>query len=248
MFGFSWKRWRRRRILKRSEPPDWQDILAAAVRFYRGWPDAIRQKFSRDTKIFLAEKHWEGCDGLELTDEIRQVIAAQAAMMLVGMKDYCFEGVETILVYPASFRRKTSNGLVVSDAARSGEAWHRGPIVLSWQDVQWISPGRNVVVHELAHHLDGLDGEVGGSPMFVDLEAQREWETLSKRELEHLERALAAGQPTFLDPYAATHPAEFFAVACETFFEDAPGLRDHHPELFACLTRFFQLDPSRWSD
>ncbi len=245
IFGW-WKKRRRRQLLASTLPADWEEVLSAAVPPSRHWDSATRRKFSDNTRIFVAEKNWEGCNGLVLTDEMKVVIAAQAAMMLVGIDDYCFEGVQTVLVYPSSFRRETRQGLIVSDSTRIGEAWHRGPIVLSWIDVRQIVPGRNVVVHELAHHLDGLDGDISGNPVLSSRESQSRWETVAAREYQRLREDLAQGQRNLLDPYAATDRAEFFAVACEYFFEAAVQLKTEMPELYASLSELFNSDSAAW--
>ncbi len=225
---------------------NWDQTLTVAVPWFRDWDQATRQKLLDNTRIFIAEKTWEGCDGITVTEKMQFVIAAQAAMMLVGIDEYCFDGVETILVYPASFRRETRNGLIVSDDARIGEAWHRGPIVLSWADVARSYPGRNVVVHELAHHLDGLDGDISGNPVLGDRAAQETWETIASAGYEQLKADIVAGHPTLLDLYAATNRAEYFAVACEAFFEIPTELKLHHPQLYACLAKLFNTDPAGW--
>lgn len=245
---FGWgKRRRRKRIAGQATPPDWNDWLPAALPWYAAWPQPVRDKLVADIKIFIAEKDWEGCDGLQLVPEMQCVIAAQAAMMLTGIHGYCFDGVQTVLVYPGSFRRRTGDGLLVWSDSRIGEAWHRGPIVLSWSDVAQSWEGHNLVVHELAHHIDGIDGEMSGSPVFGNRQSQEEWEKVAAREFESLSRRVAAGRATFLDPYGATSRAEFFAVASEAFFEVPRGLRDHHPQLYRTMTGIFHSDPAEWS-
>ncbi len=241
-----WKSWRRYRLNARPKNAETHEIVAHALTPFADWPAEIQKKVVDDTAIMVHEKHWEGCNGLQLTQEMKLIVAAQAAMMLIGIQDYYFDGVRTILLYPASFRRSTSDGLLVGDAPRIGEAWHRGPIVLSWEDLRLISPGRNVVVHELAHHLDGLDGDIGGSPILPTSAAQSEWERVTKAEHAKLVDVLNRGGTSYLDPYAATNRAEFFAVSSEVFWEDPLGLKQHHPELFACLINFYRVDPSEW--
>jgi MtfA peptidase len=198
-------------------------------------------------KIFIAEKTWEGCNGLQIDEEMKCVIASQAALMLTGIEDYCFEGVRTLLVYPQGFRRQSGDGLLIWKEWRAGEAWHRGPIVLSWADIRhgW-SRGHNLVVHELAHHLDGLDGYMDGlfSPGKPAL--RDEWARVSKREIDRLQQQVDFGMESLLDPYGATSPAEFFAVVSEAFFEFSLDLRDEHPDLYRLLSGFFNADPASW--
>jgi Mlc titration factor MtfA (ptsG expression regulator) len=242
------KRRRRRRLLREPVPGHWPEILEAAIPWFAGWDEPMRKKALNDTRIFVAEKDWEGCGGLELVEEMQIVIAAQAAMMLTGITDYCFDGVRTVLVYPGSFWRKTSDGLIVSDDVLAGEAWHRGPIVLSWEDVAETWAGHNVVVHELTHHLDGIDGEISGHPIFGGRAAQRRWEQVLATGYERLVEEVNAGNETLLDPYAATNRAEFLAVACETFFELPRDLRAEHPDLYECLAGLFNADPASWTE
>ena len=151
-----------------------------------------------------------------------------------------------MLVYPGSFKRTISDGVVVSDSSLAGQAWLRGPIILSWPDVaqSWI--GHNVVVHELAHHLDGIDGDMSGDPIFDRAEDQAAWDRIAQQEFDRLTRDLASGKRTVLDPYGSSNRAEFFAVACEAFFEIPTELQAEHPQLYGCLTRYFHSDPASW--
>ena len=201
-------------------------------------------------KLIVAEKNWEGCAGLELTDEIRVTIAAQAGLMLLGVPNFYFDNVKTILVFPNAFRRQTSSGLVIDETYRAGEAWQGGPIVLSWQDTlkggRNEDDGHNLVIHEFAHALDGLDGEMGGNVMFDDPDASYRWSRVVEREFKLLCQAKEAGTRTLLDHYGATNEAEFFAVSSETFFEQPRKLNEEHTELFELLSTYYKLDPRNW--
>ncbi len=245
---FRWLRNRRRRtILATPAPGDWSAWIPEAIPWYPHWPPAMRDKLVADMKIFIAEKTWEGCNGLKIDDEMKCVIASQAAMMLTGITDYCFEGVRTLLVYPEGFRRRSGDGLLVWKEWRSGEAWHRGPVVLSWADIrQSWSRGQNLVVHELAHHLDGLDGYMDGLFSLGEPSLRDEWAQVSKKEIGQLRRQADYGMQGLLDPYGATSPAEFFAVVCEAFFEFPQDLRDEHPDLYRLISGFFNADPASW--
>lgn len=242
-----WSRNRKRkRLLAQPLPAGWLDLIRHAVQWFGGWSTEVRDRFVDNVRIFVAEKNWEGCRGQPINEEVQVVIAAQAALMLTGIRNYCFEGVQTILVYPASFRGETREGMLVGETERIGEAWHRGPIILSWADVAESPPGRNVVVHELAHHLDGLDGDIGGVPESGNPETDQQRSQVMAGELDRLVQQLERGMPTLLDPYAASNPAEFFAVACEVFFELPGPLQTQHRSLYDCLAAFFHADPARW--
>jgi Mlc titration factor MtfA (ptsG expression regulator) len=202
-------------------------------------------------KIFVAEKHWEGCEGLELTDEMRVTIAAQACLMLLGVEDFYFDNVKSVLLFPKAFQRKTSDGVSHGQSQhRAGEAWQGGPIVLSWKDSlrggRNEDDGQNVVIHEFAHALDGLDGEMGGNIMFDDPTTASAWKQVVDIGHAELVQASESGRRTVLDHYGATNKAEFFAVASETFFEQPRELEREHGELFSLLKKYYRVDPCQW--
>ena len=249
---FSWFRKRRRRkILSQPWSEAWDLHLQRNVRLT--WEMSSEQMESLQTrvKVFVAEKNWEGCDGLQLTEEMQVTIAAQACLMLLGVNDYYFDNVSTVLVYPEAFRRETSDGVSAGQSQhRAGEAWQGGPIVLSWKDSlrggRNEDDGQNVVIHEFAHALDGLDGEMGGSVIFDDQESSEAWGRVVEEGFAELYRAKEDRRRTLLDHYGATNRAEFFAVATETFFEQPRELSREHEELFALLKKYYRVDPSAW--
>lgn len=212
--------------------------------------DAETAALQSKIKLIVAEKDWEGCDGLKVTDEMRVTIAAQAGLMLLGVPNFYFDNVNTILIFPKAFTRQIPDGH--GESHRAGEAWQGGPIVLSWRDTlqggRNEDDGRNLVVHEFAHALDGLDGEMGGNVMFDDSETSDRWFSVVEREFNVLCAAKANGVRTLLDHYGATNKAEFFAVSSETFFEQPRRLREDHGELFDLLMKYYKLDPRNWQD
>ncbi len=249
MFGW-WRRRKRKKILAEPWPESWSLHLNRNVRLSWHLSEQENHSLQRIVKIMVAEKHWEGCEGLELTEEMKVTIAAQAGMMLLGVDDFYFDNVKTILVYPKAFRRQTGSGWVMDETHRAGEAWQGGPIILSWRDTlrggRNEDDGQNLVVHEFAHALDGLDGEMGGNLMFDDPADSKRWSEIVEREYAELVKAKERGRRTLLDHYGATNPAEFFAVSSETFFEQPFELVDEHPELFKMLEKYFRVDPRNW--
>lgn len=253
---FSWLRNRRRRnLLAQPFPAAWEEILARNVRHDARLPPELRAKLRNLIKVFVAEKEWVGCGGLEMTDEIRVTIAAQACLLLLGVEDFYFDRVRTILVYPSTFVKppewQRHGGLIEEEEEPTlGEAWHRGPVVLSWKHVRRSGrkkdQGRNVVLHEFAHQLDGLDGEMGGTPPLRGPEEYRRWNEVVTAEFGALAESVRHGEDTWLDPYGATNEAEFFAVVTEHFFEEAAQLRKYYPELYQVLSDFYRLDPAAW--
>jgi len=204
-------------------------------------------------QLFLEEVPMEGCGGLELTEEIRATIAAQACLLLLRMPYPRYTRVRRVLVYPSSFIPRTLSSLgsghvVRPDVPLRGQAWQSGVVVLGWDSVTRDTPTPSrrgsVVVHEFAHMLDGEDGSMDGVPVIDSPSAYRAWATLLPVQfadhVAHIER----GDPTVLDPYGAENRAEFFAVATEAFFEDPVALRTGQPGLYALLVDFFKLDPA----
>lgn len=201
--------------------------------------------------MLVEEKDWEGCGGLEMTDEIRVTIAAQACLLILNIEHEYYRRVTSILVYPAAYKTMPSrgrDGVIREGQANLGEAWLRGPVVLSWDDARRgaLDPkdGHNLVFHEFAHKLDMLDGAADGTPPLADQETLRQWVQTMTREFAALRDAAERGRKTVLDTYGATNPAEFFAVATECFFEKARQLRQRHPSVYELLKDYYQQDPA----
>ncbi|TVP98827.1 MAG: hypothetical protein EA381_11440 [Planctomycetaceae bacterium] len=236
------RNWHIRRLLREELSPQQLQWLNERISIRaRLRPEQLR-RHEAIVRVMIARCPWEGCEGLQVTDEMRTLIAGHAAVMLLGADNYYFDSVNAILVFPGVIQRKDSE-----DPMTLGEAWSNGGIVLSWPEVRattYHRGARNVVIHEFAHHLDGLDGEMGGSIPFRGTDDQRRWHEISTREYERLVEDVRRDRPTVLDPYGATNPAEFFAVASECFFERPDRLRSHHAELFESLGRFYGFDPS----
>jgi Mlc titration factor MtfA (ptsG expression regulator) len=252
MFGF-FKRRRRQRLRAASFPASWLAIIERNVRLYRQLPEADRLELQGLVQIFLAEKHFEGCGGLELTDEIKVTIAASACLLLLHRDTDIYPRLITILVYPTAYVTKTKKPLggaltLEGESINLGESWSSGVVVLSWDDVLAgttdFRDGQNVVLHEFAHQLDREDGWVDGAPPLQGRSQYATWARVLGGEYERLQRASRLGRSTVLDQYGATDPAEFFAVATESFFEKPHVLRKRHPELYEGLKSFYRQDPA----
>ncbi len=200
----------------------------------------------------LATRAWVGCGGLVLTDEIRQTIALQAALLVLEHPGEPYPTLREVLVYPATFRPRRFSWTPSADAddrsATLGESWQHGIVVLAWDAAYegTVNPfdGQNVVLHEFSHQLDPLDGTMDGESRLPSHIAYGTWTAALTGAFQRLNRDLDVGRPTVLDEYAATDPAEFFAVATETFFEKPRRLQREHPTLYAQLSAFYSQDPA----
>jgi Mlc titration factor MtfA (ptsG expression regulator) len=251
---WSWyKRYRRRKTLARPFPPAWQTILSGNVAQYSRLPEDGRARLRDTTQILVAEKTWEGCGELNITDEIKVTIAGQASLLLLGLKGHDYFGrALSILVYPSLFvlpgeewQSERARGEVVA-----GQAVYRGPVILSWDRVlsegRDLSGGNNLVVHEFAHQLDFLDGYVNGTPQLLSPVQGRRWHEVMTAEFTRQLEHVRAGRETFLGQYAVRNEGEFFAVASERFFTRPARLRHHHPTLYDVLTEYYGIEPIRW--
>jgi len=236
--------------------------LEAHCPFYHRLPEADQRELQGHVQVFLAEKSFEGCGGLIMTDEIRVCIAAQACLLLLHRNTDYYPELRSIVVYPSSFLVKTtrhlgSGVLEESHQARLGEAWQQGAVVLAWdavcQGTAQPDDGRNVVFHEFAHQLDFEDGRADGAPVLGRGDAwsaqksrYAAWARVLSAEFERLRAEVLAGKNAVLDGYGATDPAEFFAVATESFFERPLEMREKHPDLYEELKQYYRQDPAQW--
>jgi Mlc titration factor MtfA (ptsG expression regulator) len=245
---------RRREILSQPFPSEWMEFLEENVSHYSLLSGKEKAKLRDAVQIFVAEKHWEGCRGLEITDEMRVSIAGQACLLTLGMDRNCFPRVKTILVYPGGFRMPKDRhaiDLLEETTPVLGVAWYRGPVILSWDDI--VNPGNNpegalnLVIHEFAHQLDMQGGPADGTPLLPSRKLQKRWRKIMRAEFDRLVRESAEGRATLLDQYGSKNEGEFFAVASECFFEQPVELKHQHADLYEVLRRYYRQDPAaRW--
>lgn len=249
---------RRRRLAwaRLPAPAEWGDWLRAHIPFYECIPTSLRDRLHALMQIFVREKAYVGCNGLVVTDEMRVVIAAYACLLVVNRpgvpRSHFYDELMSILVYPTAFivHESDEQDGIVTEGHRvlSGQAWDVRRIILSWEDVQDAASDHvNVVLHEFAHYLDMEDEAMDGAPGLGSAADYEEWSSTFWEEYERLADEVDAGRETLLDPYAATEPAEFFAVATETFFHQPRELLAAHPKLYEQLTKYYRLDPASWA-
>jgi Mlc titration factor MtfA (ptsG expression regulator) len=247
----------RRRHRLRAQPlaPTWSTILDRYVPAARRMPQDVRGRWHAAIQQFLGEKRFIGCDGLAVTEEMRVAIAGQACLMVVSRPHRAFDDVRWILVYPSAFhvtRHEVDEAGVetVERALLSGESWDSGRVIISWDDV-WRAAregwdGESVVLHEFAHQLGDAESE-DGVPRSLAPGGDDAWAAVLGEEFESLQEKAARGDPSVLDHYGASDRGEFFAVATEAFFQSPGAMRAEHPELYAQLRGYYQVDPASWT-
>jgi Mlc titration factor MtfA (ptsG expression regulator) len=248
-------RWRLARALAVPLPATSLAILERKVPVYARMPLDLQRQLQRLVIRFLHQKKIVGCAGLVITEEMRVTIAGQACLLLLNRPTRVYPMLNTILVYPGSFvvdRADVGPGGVVTATEDDllGESWGDGRVILAWDHVQsgaadWTD-GQNVVLHEFAHQLDSESGSTNGAPFLGSASRYRRWAAVLSRDFAKLRRDAFYQHQGVLDHYGATDPAEFFAVATETFFEKPQQMALHHAELFAEFEQYYRVDPRAW--
>lgn len=229
----------------------WQRALAR-VSLTRGFDDAELRRLRELVILFLHEKTVEAAEGVALDDDMRLVIAIQACVPILNLGLDYYDGWYAVIVYPQQFCPKheyvdEAEIVHVDDDWKMGESWERGPVILSWEDVQnsGAGDGFNLVIHEFAHKLDMLDGAANGAPpMHAGMEIKN-WAAAFSAAYADFCRRVDAGEHTAIDPYASESPEEFFAVLSEAFFEIPRAVRDDYPQVYEQLRLFYRQDPLR---
>ena len=214
-----------------------------------------RRELEGKTQVLLAEKSFEGCGGLELTDEHRLTIAAHGALLLLHRDTDYYPVLDSVLVYPTAFLAPVRHPVgavaaIETEEERLGESWNAGSLVLSWEDaladIADPDGGISVLIHEFAHQLDEENTTGEGVPTLGSRAEYKEWHEVFSREYEAHCEDVDSGRRTLLDEYAAESPAEFFAVTSEAFFLLPLDLRMRHPDLYRRLAEYYRQDPASW--
>ena len=252
---FRWysRRRKRRELLATPLTSEQRKVVERLVPLVTRLPGPQRLSLDGKINLFLDQITFRGQNGLDVTEEMRLSIAAQACLLIVNSPLW-YDTLRNILIYPSAFltHRDTHDGyLVHADRhATLGESWTRGPVILSWDHALHggldAEDGHNVVIHEFAHQLDALTGHTNGIPILRKGQAYAGWETaMLDAYHDHVER-LERGEQTLIDPYGATNHEEFFAEAIVTFFERPKALRSEEPVLYSQLAELLALDPAKW--
>jgi Mlc titration factor MtfA (ptsG expression regulator) len=247
---------RREQLLQTPFLPAWEEFLQRNVAHFCMLDNAERTHLRELIQVFVAEKDWEGCGGLELTDEIQITISAQACLLLLGLSHNYYQNVETILVYPSAVvppQRtpgffETAVAPLKNSLPIIGQAFLQGPVIIIWDSAlhggRHPELGHNVVYHEFAHKLDMLDGTADGTPPLRNRAEYHDWVEICSREYLRLKHDAEHGKKSFLNVYGATNEAEFFAVATEQFFDQPKLMINHTPDLYRVLKEYYLQDPA----
>jgi Mlc titration factor MtfA (ptsG expression regulator) len=248
---------RRARLRAKPAPPEWRTILERNLPVFERLSTLDQMELLGHTQVFLAEKHFEGAGGLELSDEIRVTIAGQACLLLLHRETDYYPELVSIVVYPSGYtateERHIGGGIWEEGGEdRLGHTGRRlGALVLAWDAVRCgaAAPddGVNLVLHEFAHQLDFENRSSDGTPALETHGDYLTWARVMSAEFNALRSAANAGEPTLIDNYGTRNPSEFFAVITEAFFEKPRALKTKHPALFAQLERFYRQDPTTYS-
>jgi Mlc titration factor MtfA (ptsG expression regulator) len=248
---------RRARLRARPAPPAWRAILERNLPIFTRLSPDDQSELLGHTQVFLAEKHFEGAGGLDLTDEIRVTIAGQACLLLLHRDTGYYPQLISIIVYPSGYTAREDRyiGGGVWEEGGEDRLGHTGQrlsaLVLAWDAVRRGASapddGENLVLHEFAHQLDFENMSSDGTPALETRGDYLAWARVMSAEFRALRNASDAGLPTLIDEYGATNPSEFFAVVTEAFFERPRALKAKHPTLFAQLQRFYKQDPTTYS-
>ena len=254
MLGFL-KEKRRRRLRERPFPDEWARWLEKNFPIYTHLPEEDRRELHGHIHVLLAEKRFEGCGGLELTEEMRVTIAAQAALLLLHRETDYYPHLHSILVYPSEYKVEVEEvdpaGIVTEFADdRTGETWEQGSLVLSWDDTlvggRDLEDSYNVVLHEFTHQLDLENGEIDGAPRLGPKKRHESWARVFGEAYDRFCKDVDRGRETVIDPYGADDPGEFFAVAVEGFFERPRDLQRAYPDVYRELSTYFRQNPASW--
>ena len=245
----AFRRWRRRRAADRMQvaPSQWERI-EQSLPFLDFLPAPDRPRLRRLALEFLADKQIHGAEGVNVTDDMLLSIALQACLPILHIGLDAYADWVGIVVYPGDFIIPRTvideDGIVHEyDDEVLGEAWEGGPVLLSWFDGEAQPEGINVVIHEFAHKLDMGNGEVDGYPALPADMSATDWAAAFQPAFDDFCRRVDGGEDTLLDPYGAEHPAEFFAVMSEAFFETPGLLKSEYPAVYRQLSMFYRQDP-----
>jgi Mlc titration factor MtfA (ptsG expression regulator) len=243
--------YKRQQIAQQNFPVYWVSILEQNVYLYRNLAYNIRQELHKLILVFLKEKQFIGCGGLQITDEIKITIAAQACLLLLSKRSNYYSYLDSILVYPSIFvvqrNKPFLEHYLEEQEILSGESWGKqGLVVLAYDQVlneaKNYNQGHNVVLHEFAHQLDQEDGSMNGVPKLRNNQEYQEWAIIFREAYQQLCYEIETGIATKINQYAITNPAEFFAVMTEIYFTQPQILQNQYPLVYQQLKNYYKIE------
>ena len=253
----AWLLGTRRKLLSQPVTANELKLLDDAVWQARYLNSGLREKLARWVRVFISEKNWEGCNGQEINERIQWTIASAAGLLVLAYDDWYYDRTQTILVYPApyvatedgrsGFATSTPIPALMGEFPRAGQTTYRGPVIVNWRDVVQASHGPNqgdhLAIHEFSHQLDMLNGPAAdGLPPLPENINEGHWHKAFKREFEAARSLVAQGHTILMNDYSLSQESEYFAVGSEYYFQQPTALSQFHPQLFALLNDFYQLD------
>ena len=250
MFDFI-HNWLERRIIQRSPITSIQwDAAFASLPLLEGLTTDEARRLRELATLFLHDKVISGAQGFVVTESLFLLIALQACLPILNLGLNCYSGWSEVIVYPSGFaplRTYTDeNGVVHRERNNlSGESWQRGPVILAGDAIAQagIIDGHNLIIHEFAHKLDMLNGAANGFPPLHAGMQPADWAETFSRGFADLQKKHSHGKYIGIDFYAATSPAEFFAVLSEIFFERPEVIQQHYADIYELLRQYYRQNP-----
>ena len=250
MFG-AFKRWRNRRIIRNAQITEfqWQRAFSRLPLLDRLNP--VEKISLRElATLFIHKKEFTGAHGFHVTRDMELLIALQACLPILHLDIDWYRNWISVIVYPDSFETESTmvDGQGIMHKVRralSGEAWQRGPVILSWRGADGSDnlDGSNLVIHEFVHKLDMLNGKANGFPPLHAGMNRSDWTSAFSAAFDEFQARLVEGEWNGIDPYAGHSPAEFLAVLSEVFFERPDLVRDLYPAVYEQMVLFFRQNP-----
>jgi len=247
MFKFI-RNWLDRRIIQRStiNAAQWEEAMSA-LPLLKGMTLDDRKQLCELAILFLHRKVFEGAQGFVVTQSMALIIALQACLPILKLGLHVYNGWYSVIVYPSGFAPKR----VVTDeygvehhvqSNLSGESWLKGPVVLSWDDSEYagVIDGHNLVIHEFAHKLDMQNGAANGFPPLHKGMDRSAWVSAFSEGFKDFQNKCDRGKHIGIDCYAASSPAEFFAVLSEVFFERPDVIQHYYPAVYDQLSHYYR--------
>ncbi len=237
------KKFRERdQMIQTPFPEAWRAILEQYVEYYRALSDEQKRLFESEIQIFLHETRVTGIQ-CEVDDTTLVLAAASAEIPVFSFPEWEYDNLGEILIYPNAFSKDfRTEGEGRNVWGMVGTGLMEGVMILSQPALisgfKNDNDKQNVGIHEFAHLLDAADGEYDGVPRaFLHHQYIEPWLEAMHREIQRIN----TGESN-MNPYAATAPVEFFAVATEYFFEHPEAMKQRKPELYELMCKIFNQD------